>query len=193
MQFKLMFCGFLILIIVLHELAHFAAAIWCKCGVKTMSLGFGKPLVSKHWKGINWEIAPILLGGFCQLQDELVLTGDTASFSNLSFRKKAIISLAGVTVNIVMGAICLLASYHIHSEALWLFGYLSLALGITNALPVAPCLDGGYVVYMPILIKVYGKEKGYKVFESWVKKSFKVVMVLNIISIPFLIWWLIKG
>ena len=36
----------LIVIIALHELAHFAAAKLCKCGVSVVSLGFGRPIFS---------------------------------------------------------------------------------------------------------------------------------------------------
>ena len=200
--FKFYFCIYLVAIICLHELAHLGAAIWCKCGVNRVSFGFGKVLYSKKWKEIDWQIRAIPLGGECSLQDELSLTSNKTSFSNLRFTKKAIISLAGVTLNIIMGYICYKLSYLIMtysisyavlSEQLWLFGYLSLSLGITNALPLAPCLDGGYVVYVPILVKKYGLKKGYEVFASWVKKSFKIIMILNILSIPLFIYWLIKG
>jgi len=191
--FKFYFCIYLVAIICLHELAHLGAAIWCKCGVNRVSFGFGKVLYSKKWKDIDWQIRAIPLGGECSLQDELSLTSNKTSFSSLRFAKKAFISLAGVALNIIMGFICYKLAYVIGSAQLWLFGYLSLALGITNLIPFCAAVDGGYVVYMPLLTKIYGKEKGYKVFASWVKKSFKIIMILNILSIPLFIYWLIKG
>jgi regulator of sigma E protease len=89
----------LVIIIFLHELGHLLAAKLFKCGVKTFSVGFGKPLVKWTFGKTVYQIAPILLGGFCELQDELKYTRSKYSFTNKTYIQKVIISYAGIGMN----------------------------------------------------------------------------------------------
>jgi hypothetical protein len=41
---------------------------------------------------------------------------------------------------------------------------------------------------MPILYKIFGKEKGIKIFEKLNYISFAIMMILNVLSIPILIY-----
>jgi membrane-associated protease RseP (regulator of RpoE activity) len=128
----------------------------------------------------NW----FLLGGYCKLKDETIASKDKDSFTNLPYLKKFYISVAGCTINILMGLFMLSPNANISY-----FGYLSLVLGITNLIPLAPCLDGGYVVYLPLFLKIWGKVKGMKIFDKSVQISFNILMALNIICVPFLIYY----
>lgn len=182
----------LLIIIFLHELSHLLVAKYCKCGVEIFSIGFGKPLYRKEFKGTIYQISPILLGGYCKLQDELKTTNNPHGFTNLAYRKKVAIALAGISTNIITGMICLLLGIIFKIYFLYYFGILSLSLGITNTLPI-PCLDGGYVVFIPIFTKIWGKEKGTQIFEKVNRISFIIIMALNIACIPYLIKLIIRG
>ena len=180
----------LFIIVILHELAHFAATKLCGCGVEVVSVGFGKPFYSFEFKGTRYNFTPWLFGGYCKLKDELTNSNDPTAFTNLPYGKKVIIALAGVAVNIIMGGICLLIGMKTLNFTIWYFGYISLALGITNLLPI-PALDGSY----PILVwleKLKGKEKGYALMNKMCRWGFIILMALNIACLPYL-YYLIKS
>lgn len=184
----LLWVGLLIIIIFLHEMGHLISAKMVGCGVEKFSVGFGKPIYSKKICGTTYQITPWLFGGYCAVEGECAMTNSPSAFSNLRYRDKVIMITAGCVVNLITGLIALgIFKYmHLESYALWLFGYLSVWLGITNLIPF-PALDGSY----PILVwleKLMGKEKGYKLMGKIVKIGFKILMTLNIISVGFLIW-----
>ena len=181
----------LIILILSHELAHLIIAKKCGCGVEIFSLGFGSPIFKKKMGETTYQMAPILLGGFCQLTDEVVVSKNPAAFTNLSYSKKVAIALAGVIINIIMGLIALYVGKLIANFQLYYFGYLSLVLGITNAIPF-PALDGSY----PILVwleKFYGKEKGYKLMSRICRIGFIIIMTLNVLFLPLLIYYIKTG
>jgi membrane-associated protease RseP (regulator of RpoE activity) len=175
----------LFFIILFHEGAHLIIAKLCKCGVEVFSIGFGKPIFKKKIGDTIYQFCPILLGGYNKLKDEIKCSKDPKAFSNLLYRKKFLIAIAGVTVNIIMGIICLIIGKNYHIYNLTYFGWLSLALGIGNTIPF-PALDGSY----PILVwleKFYGKEKGYQIMSRICHLGFIILMLLNILCIPLLI------
>jgi len=179
----------LILTILMHETAHLIAAKACKCQVDIFSVGFGKALFKKKIGKTIYQIAPILIGGYCQLKDELCYSRSKYAFTNLPYRKKLIISLAGVIINIIAGLISLFFGITFGIDFLYYFGAISFALGITNALPI-PALDGSY----PILVwleKIYGKKKGYAKMNRICSIGFMILMLLNILCLPYL-FYLIK-
>ncbi len=57
-------------VIIIHELGHLIAAIRSGIGVKAFSLGWGKVLYSRKWRGIEFRLSLFPLGGYCQLQGE---------------------------------------------------------------------------------------------------------------------------
>jgi membrane-associated protease RseP (regulator of RpoE activity) len=182
----------LFFIILFHEGAHLIVAKLCKCGVEVFSIGFGKAIFKKKIGDTIYQFCPILLGGYNKLKDELSCSNDPKAFSNLPYRKKCLIAIAGVTVNIIMGIIFLIIGKKFHIYALSYFGWLSLVLGIGNSIPF-PALDGSY----PILVwleKIYGKEKGYRIMNEICRIGFIILMILNIACIPLLIsLWKIGG
>jgi len=176
----------LFFIILFHEGAHLALAKLCKCGVEVFSIGFGRPIFKKKIGDTIYQICPILLGGYNKLKDELIHSNDPKAFSNLPYRKKCLIAFAGITINIIMGIICLIIGKKFNINNLTYFGWLSLMLGIGNSIPF-PALDGSY----PVLVwleKFYGKDKGYKIMEKICRIGFIFLMTLNILCIPYLIY-----
>lgn len=183
----------LVIIISLHELSHLIAAKKCGCGVEVYSIGFGKPYLAKTFKNTEYRITPWLFGGYCRLKGELDDTKDKDAFINLPYLKKFAIAIAGCAINMITGLLSIFIGLLIKNYNLYYFGYLSFILGATNLLPIASCLDGGYIVFFPLYIKIYGKEKGLLMFAKSVKTSFKILIIINILSIPILFYFIITG
>jgi len=175
----------------MHELAHLLAAKFVKCKVEVFSIGFGKELFRFKLGGTIYRFALFPLGGYNKLKDELSYSRSKYAFTNLSYRKKMLVILAGCFVNIFMGAITFLIGHKLGIYNLLYFGWLSFILGITNLIPF-PALDGSYV-FLVWLEKFYGKKKGYKIMNKICLIGFIILMVLNIACIPLLIWMVMKG
>lgn len=181
----------LLITIITHEFGHLIAAKLVKCKVEVFSIGFGKELFSFIYKGTKYRLALFPLGGYNKLKDETCISQDKYAFTNLRYRDKLIIVSAGCLINVIMGIICLYIGEKSNIYNLIYFGWISLTLGITNMLPI-PALDGSY----PILVwleKLYGKQKGYAIMGRICKWGFNILMVVNILCIPFLIRMIMKG
>jgi membrane-associated protease RseP (regulator of RpoE activity) len=167
-------------------MGHLVAAKICKCKVPIFSIGFGKPLWKKKIGDTVYQICPLILGGYCQLDGEMKFSRSKYAFTNKTYSQKVFISLAGILVNVVTGSIAYILGYHFHNMFLLAFGYYSVLLGICNALPI-PSLDGSYPVFI-LLEKVMGKKRAYILIEKIFQVSFKIIMFLNILSIPWIIY-----
>jgi membrane-associated protease RseP (regulator of RpoE activity) len=166
----------------------------CGCGVVKYSLGFGKPvLFSKKINGTIYQVTPWIFGGFCELKGEINSTKAKGAFINLPYRKKLAILSAGCAINVLMGAVLFYLGLQLEIQSIWYFGYLSLALGLSNWIIPIPCLDGGWALWYPILTKIHGIKKGTAIFAKSVKISFVIVIILNILSIPWLVYLIMQG
>lgn len=183
----------LILIIILHELSHFIVAKLCKCKVSIFSIGFWKPIFSFEWKDTRYNFTPLLFGGYVNLKGELDYTEDKDGFINLSYRKKFLISIAGVGANIIIGIVALLLGNKLLNFNLKYFGYFSLWAGLINLLPTLPCLDGSYLIYYPIIIKKFGKKIGVEIIKTIVKISFTISIIISVLLLPGIVYLFIKG
>jgi membrane-associated protease RseP (regulator of RpoE activity) len=181
----------IIFIILFHEAGHLLAAKACKCGVKTFSVGFGKPLFKFTYKKTIYQFSPLLLGGFCELQDEMNYSRSKYAFTNKTYSQKLFIAFAGILVNLITGLISYYLFSITHNKVFFVFAYYSIIIGLSNALPI-PALDGSFWIAF-LFEKKLGKKKCYEkikqVFTSW----FKWIMILNILSIPYLIYLISIG
>jgi membrane-associated protease RseP (regulator of RpoE activity) len=173
----------LIIIIFFHEMGHLLAAKLFKCDVTRFSVGFGKVLLSKKIGKTIYQLALIPLGGFCELRGEMVV--------NKTYIQKVIISLAGIAVNCWMAVIAYGIYLLTYNEMFVIFGFYSMAIGLSNLLP-APCLDGFYPIIF-LFEKKWGKKKTYRVWGKICQNVFKWLMILNILSLPYLGWLIYKG
>ncbi len=57
-------------IIFIHEMGHFIAARLCGVRVEAFSLGMGPVLLHKNWRGTDWRISLIPIGGYCAMKGE---------------------------------------------------------------------------------------------------------------------------
>lgn len=171
----------------LHELGHLLVAKYYKCQVEVFSVGFGRRLFGYVYKGTDYRQSCIPLGGYCKLKDELTYSRSKNAFSNLPYMAKFNIAIAGIVVNCITGALSLWLSINYQWYPGIYFGVLSIILGLSNLLPLAPCLDGGYIVYYPMYIKKWGQKLGTEKFERAVKLSLKVILWVNILSLPYVV------
>ncbi len=121
--------GFITFILVLsvlvfvHELGHFSVARLLGVKVYTFSIGFGKKIYSKEWKGTEWVFAWIPLGGYVKMkgQEDLnpaLANNDPDSYQSLTPLQRIYILLAGPFANFLLAfilyiAIGLLGNNHI--------------------------------------------------------------------------------
>jgi len=185
-----MIAYFIILIfsICFHELAHLFMALFWKVKVHACSFGFGKVLLHKKWKEIDWRISAIPLGGYCDIEEDLNKPNNLYS---ISYWKQLTIILAGVLINFLIAFICYWINFQSIKTGLmvdWLLikafllkdetilyqmiyylqtvhviilecSLLNITLAITNLFPI-PALDGGYIWLLPLRKKL--SEKIYK-------------------------------
>lgn len=96
-------------LVFIHELGHFLVARYFGVTVHVFSIGFGKKIFSKHWKGTTWQFALIPLGGYVKMkgQDDsdpsLSEQGDD-SYNNKTPLQRIAILLAGPFANFVLAA-----------------------------------------------------------------------------------------
>lgn len=92
-------------LIVIHELGHFAAAKWFGVTVKTFSVGFGKKLFGFKRGDTEYQLSLIPLGGYVALLGEEGEDGDPddpGNFNNKSRWQRFVILIMGATLNIVL-------------------------------------------------------------------------------------------
>ncbi len=104
---------FLILsiLVLVHEFGHFVAAKLFGVKVEEFALGlpFTRPIFSKTGKDkMIWAIYPVIFGGFVRLLGEDgEVKNNPASFANKKPKVRALILVAGVFMNMVLGVILL--------------------------------------------------------------------------------------
>ncbi|MBZ7987248.1 RIP metalloprotease RseP [Campylobacter canadensis] len=110
-------------LIFFHELGHFLAAKYFKVRVLTFSIGFGKEIFSKEYKGTKYQISSIFLGGYVKMkgQDDsnpACKNYDSDSYSVLHPFKKIIILFAGPFFNFILAFFCYLIIAHLGQKQL---------------------------------------------------------------------------
>lgn len=98
-------------LILIHELGHFVAAK--KAGVKVEEFAFGFPpkIWSKKKGETTYVINAIPIGGYVKMLGELEKSNDKKAFENQSRWRRFVISIAGVTANIIFAWIILTAGF----------------------------------------------------------------------------------
>ncbi|MBS0631146.1 MAG: RIP metalloprotease RseP [Verrucomicrobia bacterium] len=101
------------LLIFVHELGHFLVARWRGLKVIRFSLfGLGKPIVSWHWRGVEYCICWLPIGAYVmipQLADLGDFEGDlpeeARSLPAGDYLSKVLVSLAGPAANVVLALV----------------------------------------------------------------------------------------
>ncbi len=93
-----------------HELGHFLAARFFGVRVHVFSIGFGKQIYSKVYRGTRWQIALIPLGGYVKMkgQDDTkpgLMEEGNDSYNNKTPWQRIVILFAGPFANFFLAAI----------------------------------------------------------------------------------------
>jgi len=111
------FISFLIVLSILvfiHELGHFTVARLLGVKVYVFSIGFGKKLISKQWKGTQWSFSLIPLGGYVKMkgQEDLnpaLSNNDSDSYNVKTPFQRILILLAGPFANFLLAFVLYIA------------------------------------------------------------------------------------
>ncbi|MCK5835525.1 MAG: RIP metalloprotease RseP [Lentisphaeria bacterium] len=102
--FVIFFFGFCVFI---HEMGHLLVALWRGLHVETFSIGFGKELWGKTYKGVRYKISMLPFGGYVELpQLETTDQHKDKNGNNLPRTKpldRILTALAGPLFNVLFG------------------------------------------------------------------------------------------
>ena len=105
-----------------HELGHFLVAKAIKAKVYEFSLGFGPVLLKKKYKGTQYSIRALPLGGFVKIMgdgdpgDHKEVKDDPGNLNNKPKIAQIAVMLAGVTMNILF---CVIAYFIVIASMGW--------------------------------------------------------------------------
>lgn len=105
--------------IVIHELGHYAAAKYFKVRVEVFSIGFGTRLAGFRKGETDYRISAIPLGGYVKMSGENPMderTGDPAEFLSHPRWQRFIIAFAGPAMNILLAVGLLTLVFMLHFE-----------------------------------------------------------------------------
>ena len=96
------------LIIVIHELGHFAVAKLMKIQVNEFSIGMGPKLFQHKGKKTKYSLRLILFGGYCSMEGEDKESDSENAFVNKKVWQRILVVVAGAVMNLILGLIIVL-------------------------------------------------------------------------------------
>lgn len=99
------------LLIIIHELGHFAVAKACGICVEEFSVGMGPAIVQKTSGETTYSLRCIPFGGYCAMTGEDGESDDPRAFVNQSVWKKLLVLCAGSFMNFILGFVMVLLVY----------------------------------------------------------------------------------
>ncbi len=100
------------LAIAIHEFGHFIVALKLGLNVERFSIGFGPAIWKKTWKGVEYRISWIPLGGYVSIPDvdpegTKALEGESKGKSKAKIPawKEVCVAVAGPAMNLVLAAV----------------------------------------------------------------------------------------
>src|SRR5271157_1984379 len=107
------------IMILVHELGHFAAAKWFGVRVDVFSIGFGKRLAGFRRGDTDYRISALPLGGYVKMAGENPLvprSGAPEEFMSHPAWQRFVIIIAGPAMNILLAVGLLTGVYMVHYE-----------------------------------------------------------------------------
>jgi len=105
--------------ILVHELGHFAVAKWFGVRVEVFSIGFGKRLAGFRRGGTDYRISALPLGGYVKMAGENPLesrSGAPDEFMSHPRWQRFVIAIAGPAMNILLAVALLTGVFMVHYE-----------------------------------------------------------------------------
>ena len=100
---------------IVHEFGHFIVAKAFKMTVNEFSIGFGKAIWQKKYKGTTYSFRLILLGGYVDIEGEDGSKESENAFCNKPCWQRILVLVAGVTFNFILG-ICIMLGINFTSD-----------------------------------------------------------------------------
>jgi len=102
------------ILVFIHELGHFTVARLLGVRVYVFSIGFGKKLISKKWKGTEWSFSLIPLGGYVKMKGQedinpALANNDSDSYNVKTPFQRILILLAGPFANFLLAFVLYIA------------------------------------------------------------------------------------
>jgi regulator of sigma E protease len=101
-------------IIVIHELGHFAVAKFFKIKVETFSVGFGPRLLGFRRGDTDYRISAFLLGGYVKMAGETpadTITGEAYEFLSKPKWQRFLVAAAGPAMNVILAVGLIMGLY----------------------------------------------------------------------------------
>lgn len=93
------------ILVIIHELGHFATAKAFRVKVDEFSVGFGPAIFQREKGETLYSIRTIPFGGYCAMMGENEASDDPRAFINQKAWKKLIVLIAGSFMNYLLGFI----------------------------------------------------------------------------------------
>src|SRR4029077_47411 len=101
-------------IIVIHELGHFAVAKFFKIKVETFSVGFGPRLLGFRRGDTDYRISAFLLGGYVKMAGKPpadTITGEPYEFLSKPKWQRFLVAVAGPAMNVILAVALIMGLY----------------------------------------------------------------------------------
>lgn len=99
------------ILIAVHEFGHFITSKLCGIKVLEFAIGMGPLLWSKQGEETLYSLRLLPIGGYCAMEGEDEESDDPRSFSAQHPLKKALVLVAGASMNFIYGLLALLLVY----------------------------------------------------------------------------------
>jgi regulator of sigma E protease len=107
------------IMVLIHELGHFAVAKWCGVRVETFSIGFGTRLFGFRRGDTDYRISLLPLGGYVKMAGDVpgeAASGDPGEFNAHPRWHRTLIALAGPIANFILSFVLLVFVGLYHHE-----------------------------------------------------------------------------
>lgn len=119
LQVAVEFAAVLGIMVLIHELGHFAVAKWCGVRVETFSIGFGPRLFGFRRGDTDYRLSLLPLGGYVKMSGDVPgeePSGDPGEFNGHPRWQRTLIALAGPIANFILSFVLLVFVGLFHHE-----------------------------------------------------------------------------